>query len=33
MLFTVTEAGSEIIRAYLDQKKWTGAVRILPKAG
>jgi DNA-binding HxlR family transcriptional regulator len=32
-MFEVTEKGSEIIKIYLDQKKWPGAVRILPKAG
>jgi hypothetical protein len=31
-MFEVTEAGYEVVRAYLDQKKWTGPVRILPKA-
>ena len=32
-MFEVTEAGYEMVRAYLDQKKWTGAVRILTKTG
>jgi len=32
-MLEVTEQGSEVIKAYLRQKKWSNAVRIVIKAG
>jgi len=32
-MLEITEQGSEVIKAYLRQKKWSNAVRIVIKAG